>query len=519
MSQKTYWKSSEHKKSMASGDAALGEEFTNSDGVLKDPVERRDFLKVMGASLALAGVTACAPIRRPVEQITPYAEAPEGLVPGRPTYFSTSMQIGFDVVGLLVESHEGRPTKIEGNPKHPQSLGATSAIHQASVLELYDPDRLQHAVRGGKKISPVELENALSEIRKKYLAAGGKGLAFLSSDVVSPSLARAFETLKSNFPGASFHRFEAVNADSVLEGSRLVSGKNLIPTHRLENADIVVSFDSDFLANEPGSVASARAFAGRRDPDNKNGMNRLYVFEPQFSVTGGMADHRVRVKPSRVAASLAKLAIELSKKQGGLLPGDVLASLSELAKKTSSETSKDSTEDKVISALADDLLRSKGRSILLVGRGQGSHVHALVMALNQTLGNEGRTVFYRETPDNHPGTEEGSIASVKSLISKIDKGAIETLFILGGNPVYNTPADLSFSDKLKRVGEVVHLTLAENETSELAKTLIPESHFLESWGDARSLSGATGLIQPLITPLYESLSCLETILKLSGSSE
>lgn len=519
MSQKTYWKSSEHKKAMENGDTSLGEEFTSTDGVLKSPVERRDFLKVMGASLALAGVTACAPIRRPVEQITPYAEAPEGLIPGRPTYFATSMQVGFDVIGLLVESHEGRPTKIEGNPKHPQSLGATSAIHQASVLELYDPDRLQHASRAGKKISPVELAGFLADTRKKYLGTGGKGLAFLTGDILSPSLARAFQTLKSQFPEASFHRFEPVNGDAVLEGSRLVSGKSLIPTHRLENADIVVSFDSDFLANEPESVAAARTFASRRDPEHKAGMNRLYVFEPQFSVTGGKADHRVRVKPSRVAVSLAKLAVELSKKQAGILSGDVLASFSGLIRKASSDTTRDTQEDKTISALAEDLLRSKGKSLLLAGRGQGSHVHALVMTLNQALGNSGRTVFYRETPDTHPGTEDGSIASIKNLISKIDKGSVETLFILGGNPVYNTPADLSFADKAKRVGEIVHLTLAENETSELAKTLIPESHFLESWGDARSLSGTTGLIQPLITPLYESLSCLETILLLSGSTE
>ena len=465
--------------------ALPGDEFPEGAGVLDD-TSRRTLLKLMGASLGLAGLTACS---RPVENILPAAKGVEDQIPGNPLYYATAMSLGGGAAGLLVEAHDGRPTKIEGNPDHPFSLGAASAFQQASILGLYDPDRSRKVVHDG---GPSTWDEFAAFARDHFGAATG-GVRFLSQTIESPSLEAVRTHALSRFPQAKWIEYEPISEDQVLAGAELAFGRVVRPVYHLHDADAILSLDSDFLALDSPTLAYTKEFSARRHvASEKDTMNRLYVVESQFSVTGAMADHRLRLRAGEVPEFAADLAREL-----GLLP----AGLNVL---------NNDPRRKWLAALARDLKKSAGRSLVIAGPRQPAAVHAAAHWINQALGNSGKTVTYVEI-ERRP-----QLPALKELAADIAAGRVETLVILGGNPAYDAPADLEFSRAMKRVPLTIHLGLERNETGVLAGWHLPEAHYLESWGDARALDGTVSIQQPLIQPLYGGRTAAEVLALISG---
>jgi MoCo/4Fe-4S cofactor protein with predicted Tat translocation signal len=507
-----YWRSLEELAGTETFQQFLHREFPDSATEMNDPESRRHFLKIMGASLALAGVSGCA-IRTP-EKIAPWVKSPEQVVPGRPQFYATSMTMGGLATGLLVESHAGRPTKIEGNPDHPASLGSTDIFAQAATLSLYDPDRSQVVLNEGQVNTYddflVVLTNEMQRLRPKK----GAGLRILTETVGSPSLAGQIKDLIAAFPEAKWHRYEAANKDSARAGSKLAFGEVVDPVYHFDRADVILSLDADFLAcGSPGRVADERAFAARRAP--KDGvMNRLYVAEAAFTNTGAAADHRLPIKPSQIA----DLALAIAKELG--VEG---ASPSGLAE----------PQTKWAVAVAKDLKAHKGKALVMVGDAQPPFVHALGHAINQSLGSIGPegAVSFIEPIEADPVEH---VASLTELVKDIAAGKVETLLILGGNPAYTAPADLGidqdpgdlkkkgpdgltgFARALKKVPLTIRLGLHDDETSADCTWHIPEAHFLESWSDARAFDGTASLVQPLISPLYNGKSAHEILSAMMG---
>jgi MoCo/4Fe-4S cofactor protein with predicted Tat translocation signal len=451
---------------------------------------RRRVLELLGASLALAGASACT--RQPPEKIVPYVTAPEEVAPGKPLYYATAFLLGQVASGILVESHLGRPTKIEGNPDHPASLGATSPLAQASILGLYDPDRSKVVIRHGRISSWVNFLAAAAAEREKLLARRGAGFRVLTEAVTSPSLAAALRALLAELPEARWHQFQPVNGDSARAGARLAFGEPVHQVYRLESADVIVSLDSDLLGSGPAAVRYAREFAGRRRPDHPAGMNRLYVVEPAPTVTGAMADHRLALPHRQVEPVARALAAALG--LGVTVPSEPPAR-------------------DWIAAMAADLEQRRGRCLVVAGEHQPPAVHALAHAINQRLGNYGQTVICTEPIEAEPADQ---MASLKELTADLAAGRVQTLLILGGNPVYNAPADLGFGEALEKAELRIHLSLYEDETSALCHWHLPETHPLEAWGDARAYDGTVTILQPLIEPLYAGRSALEVVSIFAG---
>ena len=499
-----YWRSLEELAGTERFQHYLHREFPENATEWTDPESRRHFLKLMGASIALAGVSGCA-IRRP-EQIAPWTKSPEQVVPGRPQFFATSMTMGGLATGLLVESHSGRPTKIEGNPDHPASLGSTDIFAQAAALSLYDPDRSQ-AVLHDESISSFQdyrgqistyddFLGALTAEMDRLRPKKGAGLRILTEAIGSPSLANQIKELLAAFPEAKWHRFEAVAKDSARAGSKLAFGEVVDPVYRFDKADVILSLDADFLAcGSPGRVADERAFAARREP--KEGvMNRLYVAEGAYTNTGAAADHRLAIKPSQIL----DLALAIAKEAG--VEGAPAATLPDPLAKWAA-------------AVAKDLKAHKGKALVLVGDSQPAYVHALGLAINQAVGAIGPegTVTFIEPIEADPVEH---VASLAELIKDSQDGKVETLLILGGNPVYAAPADLDLVAALKKVPLSIRLGLHVDETSEHCTWHVPEAHFLESWGDARAFDGTASIVQPLISPLYSGKSAHEILAAMMG---
>jgi Fe-S-cluster-containing dehydrogenase component/anaerobic selenocysteine-containing dehydrogenase len=427
-----------------------------------------------------------------LEKIVPYVRQPEELLPGEPLWFATAMTLGGFAAGLLVESHEGRPTKIEGNPDHPFSLGATNVFHQAAVLELYDPDRSRAVLRAGEVSSwgafLADLASALAEQK----AREGAGLRILTETVTSPTLAAQLEALLKKYPRAKWHQYEPVNRDNL----RTPGDNPQTEAHYdFSKAQVVVSLDSDFLFAHPASLKYAREFARARRAATEGaaGMNRLYVAEPTPTITGSMADHRQPVR----AGEIEPLA--------GLLQGAIRsqAQTAEFSDKISR-----APYGRWLNAVARDLRKHRGAGIVLAGEGQPPAVHEAVRSINESLGNVGQTVFYRASAEARP-TWHG--ASLKELTGEMQSDAVDLLVMLGGNPVYNAPVDLSFADAMKKVRRCVQLGLFYDETSAHCHWHIPQAHFLESWGDALAFDGTASIIQPLIEPLYQGKSVYELV--------
>ena len=507
---KKYWRSFDELQQTPEFISNREREFPENASELTDPLSRRSFVKIMGASMALAGMTGCS-LRRPEREIHPYAQSPEHVIPGKPLFYATAMNLGEEVVGLLVESHEGRPTKIEGNPQHPSSLGATRTQHQASILDLYDPDRLQSPLDQNQTSTWQNAEGALASLKKHFAGTEGAGLALLSEIQVSPTYFRLIKQLRKKFPKIQIYHYDPLNLDSIVEGLYSVTGERLLPLCDIEDARIVISFDADFLNTDPESIAATRGFSARRNPTASEGMSRLYVFESHYTLSGSKADHRFRLKCSQIEYAVWLLAATLIKEAPELL---ISVSSPELVTliATEAEKMKGLVPDIYLKSICEDLLKSKGQSVLLAGPKQPPTVHGLLYLINLALGNTGKTIHY--APKNFaddPAISRSQTESIASLTKDLSEKKITALCILGGNPVYNAPADLNFAEALKQAKSVIHLTTARNDTSELCTWTLPRTHYLESWGDAQSLDGTLSVVQPLIAPLYEGRSDIEFI--------
>ncbi len=461
-------------------------------------IGRREVLKLMAASAALAGLTACTKL--PTEKIVPYAQqAPEEFIPGKPLFYATAMPFGGVGTGLLVESHMGRPTKVEGNPAHPASLGAADIFAQASVLGLYDPDRSQVTVRNGRIGSWSAFLTATEELRLQLASTKGAGFRLLTGTVTSPSLADQIHSLLAQFPSAQWHQFEPCGRDAAREGSRLAFGEYVNTVYRFDRADMILSLDSDVLTSGPGSLRYAHDFAERRRiSDNQSTMNRLYVVESTPSATGAMADHRWPLRAFEVE-TLARL---IAQAIGIQAPSGAQAQLS-------------SPSTDAVAALARDLQSHRGRCLVIPGDQQPPVVHALAHAMNDALGNVGQTVYYTAPLEPNPVNQ---LDSLRQLVADIDAGKVEALLMLDENPVFNAPVDLRFGEKLLKVGQRIYLGLYEDETAELCHWHIPRAHYLESWGDVRAFDGTVSIIQPLIAPLYEGKTAHELLSVLLGQA-
>jgi MoCo/4Fe-4S cofactor protein with predicted Tat translocation signal len=489
-----YWRSLEELAGSEEFAQALHREFPKGASEWVDSVSRRGFLKVMGASLGLAGMTGC--VRLPLEPIVPYVRQPEGVIPGRPMYYATASTLGGYASPLLVESHLGRPTKIEGNDLHPASLGGTDIFAQASILGLYDPDRSQTVMSMGDVRSWQSFLGAIRGPLSAQKALQGAGIRILTPTISSPTLADQLRNFLKIYPQAKWHVYEPVNRDNVLEGAKLAFGQPVETRYDFSKADVIVSLDADFLsAGFPGNTKYIRDFAARRNPDTGN-MNRLYVIESTPTSTGAKADHRLPVRASEIRIDAGLIAEPASIIEVG--PGSA-----EL--------------NKWHAALRQDLQHG-GSSLIIVGDHQPPWVHALAHLVNQGQHNVGKTVFYTDPVDANPINQTDSI---KDLVADMNGGKVDLLVILGGNPAYDAPADLNFADSLKN-GKVplrVHHGLYQNETAELCQWHVSATHELEAWGDARAYDGTVSIIQPLIAPLYNGKSALEFVALLAGQAD
>ncbi|HXH93267.1 MAG TPA: TAT-variant-translocated molybdopterin oxidoreductase, partial [Thermoanaerobaculia bacterium] len=391
-------------------------EFPQGALALNRGVDRRDFVKLMGASMALGGLAAC---NRPAEKIVPYVRQPEGLIPGKPIFFASAMTISGYAHGVLVESHMGRPTKIEGNPDHPSSLGATNSFMQASILGLYDPDRSQ-VVRHLGEISTYSDFLAALQPELKAGTANGTGLRILTQTVTSPTVGAQIQQVLAQFPGAKWHQWEAAGGHNVREGLRLAFGSYANAVYHFDKANVVVALDSDFLERGPGHLRYARDFSGRRRVrKGTKSISRLYAIESGPTGTGSIADHRLAVKPSEVETYARAIAASV---QG-------------------SDTRLPTPDPQFIAALVRDLQKNRGTSIVVAGEEQPPAVHAVAMAINQALGNIGATITITDPVEVAPVNQ---LDSLKQLVADMNAGAVKTLIIIGGNPAYDAPGDLPF---------------------------------------------------------------------------
>ena len=490
---RAYWRSLEELAETEEFKSYLEAEFPTQAPLSIDPVGRRQFLKLMGASFALAGLSACT--RQPTEKIFPYVKQPEEIVPGQPLYFATAMPMGGAAIGLLVESHLGRPTKVEGNPDHPASLGATNVFAQASVLSLYDPDRSQ-VVRNVGDIRPWSaFEEAAQTVMAAQRERHGAGFRILTESVTSPTLADQLERLLKDLPEARWHHYDPVGRDNARSFMLSAFGESFDTHYRLDQADVIVSLDADIFGG-PTGVRYARDFSRRRRVEaSQREMSRLYAVEVSPSNTGTRADHHLPLRPEEVLELALGLAAALGLGTRAALGMERHA--------------------RWIEAVARDLERHRGSCAVIAGDWQPAEVHALAHAINDRLGNVGRTVVYTEPVAARPAEP----ASLADLAEDMEAGKVEVLLLLGGNPVYDAPSDLRFAERLRKVGLRIRLGLYDDETSELCHWQLPAAHFLESWSDARAYDGTASIIQPLIAPLYDGRSAHEVLALLSTAPE
>ena len=490
---KSYWRSLAQIEERPEYRAALEREFPEGASELPEGITRRSMMMLLGASASLAGLAAC---RRPVEEIVPYVNAPEEFVPGIPRSYATTMPFRRSAYGLIVESHEGRPTKIEGNPSHPSTRGASSSRVQASVLGLYDPDRSQSVMEKGARKSWNDFVTAWGQISQVHASDGGAGLAVISESFSSPTLARLVSELRARYPRLQWATYDAVSDETRLEGLKHATGRDLDLMLRFDRASVILCLDADPLLTDPEMIRHARGFAdGRRagasPTSSGQAMNRLYAVEGVYSLTGAMADHRLRLESRQIAPFLAALAARVGTPAGS----------------ASQAASVPGVDARWINALAKDLLANRGKGLIVAGERQPAAVHAAVCALNTSLGNTGKTVSYYETKD----AALPSVSSLASVVSAMKAGTVQTLVILGGNPVFDAPADLDFASAISKVTHTIALSHAVDETSSRAEWHIPRAHYLESWGDARAVGGTISIVQPLILPLFGGRSPVDVL--------
>jgi MoCo/4Fe-4S cofactor protein with predicted Tat translocation signal len=468
---KRYWRSIDELAGTPEFEAAVAKEFPDQAQEWVDPVSRRGFLKLMGASMALAGMAGCT--KQPDEPIYPYVKQPEDLILGKSQYFATAHPFPTGGIPLLVKSDAYRPIKVDGNPDHPYNQGSSDVFTQGSLLDLYDPDRSQHPTLRGNAAEWVDFYQAYRQRLIAGKANGGEGIYFLSTSFASPTLQRQWSEAQKAYPKAKLVQYEPA-----LAGTWLAKGFN--PIFSLENADVIVSLDADFLSGAayPGFHKLTREYAGRRK-DPANGMNRLYAVESTPTTTGMKAEHRLGLRASEIPVFAAALAAAVG------APGAPAVSYSWTEEQT-----------KFLNALAKDLKANAGKSVVLPGLYHDASVAGSAMVINETLGNVGKTV----TAFGTSGSDQ--IGDLKALVADLNAGRVDWLIMLNSNPVYDAPADLDFKTAMSKAKMSVHLGSHVGETGLEAIWHLPAAHYLESWSDARSYDGAVSVVQPLIEPLY-----------------
>jgi molybdopterin-containing oxidoreductase family iron-sulfur binding subunit len=461
-------------------------------------VDRRQFLGLAGASVAAVALSGCS-VQPPREKILPYVRPPEVMVPGRPLFFATALTLGGYATGVLAESHEGRPTKIEGNPDHPASLGATDSFCQAAILDLYDPERSQTVTFQGGIRSWEDAVTAIRGLAEKLRATQGKGLHILTETVTSPTLAFQLGLLLQQYPQARWHEYEPVNRDMVQQGAQFAFGRPVQTQYRFDKAAVVLSLDADFLCSGLGHVRYVHDYMARRRPVEGGKPNRLYAVESTATTTGAKADHCWPMRPSQVETFARIIAGKLQPQLRQTLGTPTLP-----------------IPEAWLDALVRDLQAHRGASIILAGDQQSPAVHVLAHALNQMLGNVGQTVIYTEPVVAQPVMQTESL---RQLVRDMERGEVQALVILDGNPVYNAPVDLEFAKHLAKVPTRIHLGLYVDETAAMCHWHIPAAHPLEAWSDARAYDGTVSIVQPLIAPLYGGKSSHELFTLFTEAAE
>ncbi|HYV49278.1 MAG TPA: TAT-variant-translocated molybdopterin oxidoreductase [Myxococcaceae bacterium] len=491
--QPDYWRSPEERAGTPGFLEALSQEFPPGADLPPEGFARREFLALLGATAAMAGA-ACT--TKPAEKILPYTRTPPELTPGNPLHYATAVQRDGLATGLLVTSWEGRPTKVEGNEEHPTSLGAAGPQDLALTMQLYDPTRARLLRRKG---TPAALRTFLLTLAgelKDHERDGGARLRFLVEPTSSPTVLWLRDRIADRFPQSKVVAFASAGRENVYGGTALAFGKPHEPRYDFSRADVILSLDADFLRAEGEGLRHARQFADRRDPE-KGPLNRLYVVESLLSITGGMADHRLALKPTDVGAFALLLAGEVAQvTQSPLQP--------ELGARVSAYFADRPDVVKLARVAAKDLSRSRSGAVVLAGRAQPPLVHLAAHAINAALGSNAVSFTEPATPDLKTGPR-----ALAELVAEMRSGKVHTLCITARNPVYGAPADVDFAAALEKVPNAVYHSLHEDETAPHCGWFVPATHPLESWGDARAADGTTTICQPLVSPLFSGVNEIE----------
>ena len=459
--------------------------YPQLEGLLRHPTERRSMLRLLAAGVALGGLAGCGDPSTPDGTLVPAVIAPPGIVPGVPNFYATTSVVNGSAIGILVEHQMGRPIKIEGNPRHPSSLGATDAIAQAMLLDFYDPDRAGGMQNGGNPSDRQALLTALALLRGRLAETSGAGFRVLTGTVTSPSTGGAIEAVLQAYPAARWHQWESVSRDAVRAGAMLAYGQPVVVLPDLSKADVVVALDSDLLSSAPGHVRYARDFASRRNP-TRGPMSRVYAAEPSPSLIGGAADHRFVAGPRELHAGLIALAAGVLRNES---PSDA---------------------PPWVAQVLDDLRSARGRAFVHLGPDHPAEAHALVHAMNEALGARGATLQLVASPEYRP-VDQG--ASLRELMDDMQAGRVETLLVIDSNPVFTAPR---FGPAMQRVKQSITLSPSLDETGAASDWYVPETHAFESWGDARGHDGTASIMQPQTLPLYGGTDPLALLSLLGG---
>jgi molybdopterin-containing oxidoreductase family iron-sulfur binding subunit len=481
-----FWKSLDEYQDTQAYREFLHREFPKEASIWEESLSRRHFIQIMSASLALAGLSsACS--RMPMEKIVPYVDSPESLIPGQPRYFASIMTLGGFATGVIAETHEGRPTKLDGNPDHPASLGSSDPFIQASILSLYDPDRAKTVVYQNEISRWDSFLGFIQNEKLKWKNNSGEGVSILTEVLTSPTLIAQLEALMKKYPKLKWHQFTPFHRENTYTASEIAFGERLAPLYQFENANVIVSLDGAFLDEGPSKLVDARKFAERRRvrAHSSTTMNRLYAAESTPSLTGTMADHRLSVRPSE----MENLARYLAHESGiaGIVSPDIADEQKTWAR-----------------ALLGDLKTSRGKSLFISSTRQSPELQAICFALNSHLGNIDRTISFT-------APVESQAKPLSELVADMEQGKLDTVFVIGGNPAYNSPSDLNFGSALGKVKNKIRLSEYPDETTLLCDWQLPEAHFLETWGDGRSFDGTASIQQPVTAPFYEGRSAIELL--------
>jgi molybdopterin-containing oxidoreductase family iron-sulfur binding subunit len=472
-----YWRSLEEVAETPEFQAWIDDEFPNRRDLAG--MDRRTLLKYMGASLALAGVSGCRGVFLPEEKLVPYVKQPEEMTIGKPLYYATAMPYRGYGIGVLVEQREGRPIKLEGNLQHPISQGSLDAQTQAQILNFYDPDRISNVFNQGSISTWEQFSQVVNQALAAQKAKKGAGLRILTETVTSPSLVASINTMLAAYPMAKWSVYEAVNRDTERAATMQAFGKPYDVTYDLTKANVIVTLDADFIQGHPDSVQLARQFAeGRRDAAKTLQMNRMYAIESSMTITGATADHRWPVKPSEVQG----VAVALASSLGIPVSGGTSA-----------------IPTATVAAIASDLQANAGKCLVMPGRDVSPSVAALAYAVNQKLGNVGQTINFIEPVEGNPVNRVESLAL---LTDELNKGLVDTVIIIGGNPVFTAPSDINFGAALAKAKFSANLSEYADETGDVCQWTLPMAHPLEAWGDYRAIDGTVSIAQPLMAPLH-----------------